>query len=278
LEARNKTLCSYNHYTIKCAGLKAKQDKFKDAGKEETLKQKQKMKRNQDKLGQAKAAFFKEHEAIIETLHHRWDSRFNFLDDFVAKVICNEQMFFESYLKSLQSTRNILEKTVKQSTNSRDHSLQQAKENPGGENSMASSKKQKSGRSPREEQEFLPMRKCEDETFPLQETPQKSKRKKKKMRTPQSAPVAAKTNPFASPPAEGCDPFIFPMEEHDQSQIASKRGVDFPFPMSLRQETACGELVGSENQTSSFSNEQNPFRGSGKKNGSPDPFALFEKI
>eukprot|EP00495_Collosphaeridae_sp_1-RS-2012_P007768 TRINITY_DN7536_c0_g1_i1.p2 TRINITY_DN7536_c0_g1~~TRINITY_DN7536_c0_g1_i1.p2 ORF type:complete len:90 (+),score=20.56 TRINITY_DN7536_c0_g1_i1:255-524(+) len=41
LEARNKTLCSYNHYTAKCAGLKAKQDKCKEAGKEETSKQKQ---------------------------------------------------------------------------------------------------------------------------------------------------------------------------------------------------------------------------------------------
>jgi len=298
LEERNKTLCSYNHYAMKCAGLKAKQDRCKEAGKEGTLKQKEKIKRNQEKLGQAKAAFLKEHEAIIESLHYRWDNRFTFLDDFVSKVLCNEQMFFESYVRSLQSTRNILDKTMKQSTNSPDHSPQQAEErqkwdlaadgsdnenslveNPGEENSMSSSKKQKSGpsRLPSEEQEFPPMRKSEGEIFPLQETPKKSKRKKTKIRTPQSAPVAAQTNPFASPPSVGFDPFVFPSGEHVASEISSKGDVDFQFPVSFKQETACGEQVGNENQTSSFSNEQNPFkRGSAKKNGSPDPFeSLF---
>jgi len=293
LEERNKTLCSYNHYAMKCAGLKAKQDRCKEAGKEGTSKQKEKIKRNQEKLGQAKAAFFKEHEAIIESLHNRWDSRFTFLDDFVSKVLCNEQMFFESYVRSLQSTRNILDKAVKQSTNSPQQAERQRWdlpadgsdnensliENPGEENSMASLKKQKSGRSrlPSEEQEFPLVRKSEGEIFPLQETPKKSKRKKTKIRTPQSAPVAAQTNPFASPPSVGFDPFVFPTGEHVEREISSKGDVDFQFPVSLKQETASGERVGGENQTSSFSNEQNPFkRGSAKKNGSPDPFeSLF---
>merc|ERR1711970_357162 len=161
---------------------------------------------------------------------------------------------------------------MKQSTKSPDHSPPQAEErqkwdlpidgldiensqveNPGEQNSMASSKKQKSGRSrvPNEEQEFPPMRKSEGEIFPLQETPKKSKRKKKKSRTPQTAPVAAKTNPFASPPSSGFDPFVFPAGEHGQSEISSTRDIDFQFPVSLKQETACGERVGSENQTSS---------------------------
>jgi len=117
LETRNKLLSSFNHYSTKCAGLKVKQDKCKDAGKLETLKQKEKMKRNQEKLGQAKAAFYKEHQEVIESLHHRWDSRFSFLDDFVNKVISNELMFFESYTKSLQSTKQILDNALKQEPN-----------------------------------------------------------------------------------------------------------------------------------------------------------------
>jgi len=297
LEARNKTLCSYNHYTTKCAGLKAKQDKCKEAGKEETSKQKQKLKRNQEKLGQAKAAFYKEHEAILESLHHCWDSRFTFLDGLVAKVICNELMFFESYVKSLRSTKNVLEKTMKQLPNPPDHSPGQAEEgetwdfsangppviensqfdNPSGENSLTSSKKQESGRGPSqsEEQEFFPMRKSEGEIFPLEDTPTKSKRTKRNSRTPQSAPVNAPSNPFASPPSAGQDPFVFPVGEQHQSETSSKRDVDFQF-ITLEQETACGERVGSENQTSSFTNEQNPFKiGSAKKNGSPDPFESF---
>jgi len=296
LEARSKTLSSYNHYTTKCAGLKAKQDKCKEAGKEETSKQKQKIKRNQEKLVQAKAAFYKEHEAIVDSLHHRWDSRFTFLDDFIAKVIHNEILFFESYVKNLQSTRHILEKTMKQSPNSPDHSPLEAEEretwnfpanepviensqfaNRSVENSLASSKKQEPGRGPSqsEEQEVFPMRKSEGDIFPLEGTPKKPKRSKTKNRTPQSAPVNAPLNPFVSPPSAGKDPFVFPVGEH-QSETSSKRDLDFQFPISLEQETACGERVGSENQTSSFTTEQNPFKGgSAKKNGSPDPFESF---
>jgi len=124
LETRNKLLVDFNHYTTKCAGLKVKQDKCKDAGKPETSKQKEKLKRNQEKLGQAKTAFFKEHQEVIDSLHHRWDNRFSFLDDFVNKVIRNELMFFESYTKSLQSSKKILENVLKQAPN-------QPKQSPG---------------------------------------------------------------------------------------------------------------------------------------------------
>jgi len=308
MEARNKMLVSFNHYSTKCAGLKVKQDKCKDAGKLETSKQKEKMKRNQEKLGEAKAAFFKRHQEVIESLHHRWDTRFSFLDDFVNKVISNELMFFESYTKSLQSTKQILENAMKQAPNhpepspGEDQSKKKwdfpddvpisdsaqletstsSEANNKNKDSTTFSEKGERGQNSAltEGEGFLPFRKSMSPICALEGTPKKSKRKKTKTLTPctpKSAPVAVPSNPFASSPKNFAqDPFIFLNGEPDHSEITSKRKAE-QTPTQSRQKRSLhsGEKVRSGNQTRGC-NDQNPFElGSTENIGSPDPFQLF---
>jgi len=126
IEERKKLLSSFNYYTMKCDGLKAKQDKWKESGKLETSKSKEKIERNHEKLQDVKSAFFKEHQVINDEFNRRWVSRFTFLNSFMDKVLNNEFMFFESYCKGLQKTKQILLKTVEKSKNPscvRDHGM-----------------------------------------------------------------------------------------------------------------------------------------------------------
>jgi len=119
LAIRKKLLSSFNHYDTKCSGLRVKQGKTKGSGKVETLKQKEKIKRNNEKLEHAKSAFFQEHQAVIDSLHYRWDSRFTFQDNFFDKFLTNELKFFEAYTGSLQKVKQKLMEAIKKP---RDHS------------------------------------------------------------------------------------------------------------------------------------------------------------
>jgi len=296
-------LTTFNHYNTKCAGLKLKQDKCKEAGKKETVKQSEKFKRNNGKLGLAKTAFFKEHHTVIDSLHDRWDRRFSFLDDFVHKVISNELMFFESYTKTIKSTKQILDDAMKKPKKTpekspRQRELEDKWDFPGdpasSENSsfegptagpartkkeefMTPSKEEDFGSNslPIEGQKCSPFTQGQNSIYALEGTPKKSKRKKMKTRMPRSAPSATRTNPFASSPL-GCghDPFLFPEGEPDHCEM-SPRTEEFPIMLNKKITARSGEKPRAENETSCFTG-QNPFeKCSIKNNGSNDPFEIF---
>lgn len=113
LEERKTLLSSFNHYNMKCAGLKAKQDKCRDSGKTETVKQKEKVGRNQEKFEQAKSAFFKKHQIVIDELNQRWKSRFLFFNRVMGNVLNNEFTYFESICKGFKTPKLLMAEVKK---------------------------------------------------------------------------------------------------------------------------------------------------------------------
>jgi len=108
METRRKLQLSFDHYNSKFATLKANQEKNLAAGKLETLKQRERIQRNSQKLNRAKESFLKANHTVIKTLNHHWESRFRFFDDLFTQVVSNETKFFQAFTRTLGSTKPVL--------------------------------------------------------------------------------------------------------------------------------------------------------------------------
>jgi len=94
--------------------LRQANEKILKKGKAPTMKEKEKLERNETKFLEAKKTYETENEKVCAEMKECWDNRFSFIDPIFRKVVTTETMFLSAVSKTLSSLTPDLKRAEEQ--------------------------------------------------------------------------------------------------------------------------------------------------------------------
>jgi len=114
MEDRENVRRIYDHYFDKITSLRQANEKILKKGKAPTMKEKEKLERNETKFLEAKKTYETENEKVCAEMKECWDNRFSFIDPIFRKVVTTETMFLSAVSKTLSSLTPDLKRAEEQ--------------------------------------------------------------------------------------------------------------------------------------------------------------------